>query len=207
MITENELGDIEINKTNCILLSKEGEYALSKNEVLLLELFYTNPNEIFSNDEISTACWPGRVVSQSSVPVAIKRVRDLLKKTNLRSKIITHKGEGYSFSLEDSVKIRFIESEYCDNNSLPHTKSDNIISVKFIVCIFALFSMCLCMFLSNLEWNEVSVKYSEHKKIKIITNVIDKDGEDFTKYNKGDSVFIDRTNHSVICNEMGCWIP
>lgn len=207
MITETEPSDIEINKTNGILLTKEGEYALSKNEVLLLELFYTNPNEIFSNDEISVACWPGRVVSQSSVPVAIKRVRDLLKKTNLKSKIITHKGEGYSFSLEDSAKIRFIESECCDNDSLPHTQSDNIISVKFIVCIFALFSMCLCMFLSNLEWDEVSVKYSEQKKIKIITNAVDDEREDFNKYNKGDSVFIDRTNHSIICNEMGCRIP
>lgn len=179
MVTEPE--SIEINRTKSILLTREGEYALSKNEVLLLELFYTNPNEVFSNDEISTACWPGRVVSPSSVPVAIKRVRDLLKKAHLKSKIITHKGEGYSFSFEDSAEIKFTESECNSNDTHPSIKNNNI---KIIISIFIFTSAYLLVFLSKLEWSEIITQYDSSNKIKIITNSIDEINSDLSKYNR-----------------------
>lgn len=193
--------EFEINKANGTLLSKEGAYSLSRNEVLLLELFYNHPNVIFSNDEISLACWPGRVISPSSVPVAIKRVRDLLKKMSLNSKIITHKGEGYSFSLEDTVTIKFTETEPYINDETLHQQKNNKQSIAFA---FAFAFAFLSVILSNLEWNEVSVKYNKEKDIKIITNIVDETEIDFDKYKQSNSVFIDRTHHTIICNKQGC---
>ncbi|EBQ8600492.1 hypothetical protein I6P91_004017 [Salmonella enterica] len=70
-------------------------YYLSKNEMALLAVLYSNPDIIFSAGELREKCWPGRVVSYNSVPVAIKHIRIDV--------VLTIKGEGYQFCRSDLV--------------------------------------------------------------------------------------------------------
>lgn len=198
---------ISVNKTTGEV-NVEGElHSLSKNEVLLLELLNSNPGVIYSAEDISIACWPGRVVSASSVPVAVKRVRDFLKKTQLKSRIITHKGAGYSFLLEDNIEIIFGEMDLDKSvnpvrNEVTTTSSYNslaIIVISLSVCFFSWF------FYSALEWDEISVRYGNNNK-QVISSA-NSDDIDMSSLKAGESIYIDQSNHSVICNEKDCLAP
>ncbi|HAK3505546.1 TPA: hypothetical protein H1R48_004403 [Salmonella enterica] len=82
---------------------------LSKNECSLIKYLYERQGILISRDELTQQCWPGRIVSATSLPVAIKHIRDVLKKTKKEEIIKTHKGEGYSF-LPGIIKIKIIDS-------------------------------------------------------------------------------------------------
>ena len=70
-------------------------YALSLNELLIIDVLANNDN-VFTHSEILEKCWPGKIVSQGSLPVAIKHIRDIFKKHTHEDVVITHKGKGYS---------------------------------------------------------------------------------------------------------------
>lgn len=90
--------EIKINKKNNKVCMGDRLYFLSKNEIALLELLYNHPAVFFSVRELSDKCWPGRVVSYNSVPVAIKHIRDTFKTNSGCTDIImTKKGGGYRF--------------------------------------------------------------------------------------------------------------
>lgn len=118
-----------VNKdTNIVYIDGE-YYVLSKNEIMLLEFLYSNPGVIFSANEISKKCWPGRIVSCASVPVAIKHIRDVFNINNNRESIIlTKKGEGYKFC-ESEFIINFVDNEISMNiqKNSESTISENII--------------------------------------------------------------------------------
>ncbi|EBQ8602460.1 hypothetical protein I6P91_004615 [Salmonella enterica] len=97
--------EIKINKKNNKVCMGDNLYYLSKNEIALLEVLYSNPDVIFSSEELREKCWPGRVVSYNSVPVAIKHIRDVFKKNNngIIDVVLTIKGEGYQFCGSDLV--------------------------------------------------------------------------------------------------------
>ncbi|ENY9823207.1 transcriptional regulator, partial [Escherichia coli] len=58
-----------------------GEYdLLSKHEYLLIKYLYNKKGEIVSRSELIQHCWPEKIVSPTSLPVAIKHLRDLLRK-------------------------------------------------------------------------------------------------------------------------------
>ncbi|EIA0326220.1 winged helix-turn-helix domain-containing protein, partial [Escherichia coli] len=91
-------------KKNLIFFNKTS-FQLSKNEVLLIEYLYKNKGTIISHDELVCHCWPGRMVSASSLPVAIKHIRDIFKKLSSKEVIKTYKGEGYAFLLDIEITI------------------------------------------------------------------------------------------------------
>ncbi len=95
---------VVLNKLESVLIIGDSRYALSKNEVLLLECLYLRAGDVISHDELLTTCWPDRVVSPTSLPVAIKHIRDVFRKITRSEVIKTYKNEGYSYQ-KDSVLI------------------------------------------------------------------------------------------------------
>lgn len=72
------------------------EIALTKKEFDLLYLFLSNPNKIFSRDEILDSIWEKNIyVVDRTIDVNINRLRK--KIGNYESNIITKQGYGYGF--------------------------------------------------------------------------------------------------------------
>ncbi|WP_145531897.1 winged helix-turn-helix domain-containing protein [Yersinia kristensenii] len=110
---------------NVLMINKEA-HALSKNEVLLLELLYLRAGAVIPRDELISTCWPDRVVSAVSLPVAIKHIRDVLRKSTLNEVIKTHKSIGYSFQ-KDSLELVICSPVYeqpANNLALNHVAAD-----------------------------------------------------------------------------------
>lgn len=85
-----------LDRFNNQLIINDELHALSKNEVLLLEYLYNHAGEVIPRDNLLSICWPERVVSPGSLPVAIKHIRDVLRKASSGEIIRTHKNVGYS---------------------------------------------------------------------------------------------------------------
>ncbi|CNK07655.1 putative regulatory protein [Yersinia frederiksenii] len=95
---------IILDKLKNVLVINNETHALSKNEVLLLEHLYLHGGEVIPRDDLLSTCWPDRVVSPVSLPVAIKHIRDVLRKATQNEVIKTHKSVGYSFQ-QDSLEL------------------------------------------------------------------------------------------------------
>ncbi|HBA7472105.1 TPA: hypothetical protein J1X91_004920, partial [Escherichia coli] len=104
----NSGNEIRVDTLKNLIIIKGEPNLLSKNECLLIRYFYERQGITISRDELIQQCWPGRVVSPTSLPVAIKHIRDILKKAGYNEVIKTHKGEGYSL-LPGILEIDFIE--------------------------------------------------------------------------------------------------
>lgn len=102
---------IILDKLKNVLVINNEAHALSKNEVLLLEHLYLRGGEVIPRDELISSCWPDRVVSAVSLPVAIKHIRDVLRKATQNEVIKTHKSVGYSFQ-QDSLELAINSAVY-----------------------------------------------------------------------------------------------
>ncbi|EDJ7341981.1 helix-turn-helix domain-containing protein [Salmonella enterica] len=175
------------------------------------KLFYILPNStpgvVYSADDISIACWPGRVVSASSVPVAVKRVRDFLKKAQLKSRIITHKGVGYSFLMDDNIEIIFRDIELVKNDNLVQKDTISTSKYNYLIRVFIAFFVCffVWLFFFTLEWDDISVQNGADNK-QIISST-DNDKVDVNSLKSGECLFIDQSNYSVVCTDEGCFVP
>ncbi|EAQ2736416.1 hypothetical protein E4H57_23030 [Salmonella enterica] len=198
---------ISANKANGEINVGGELYSLSKNEVLLLELLNSTPGVVYSADDISIACWPGRVVSASSVPVAVKRVRDFLKKAQLKSRIITHKGVGYSFLMDDNIEIIFRDIELVKNDNLVQKDTISTSKYNYLIRVFIALFVCffVWLFFFTLEWDDISVQNGADNK-QIISST-DNDKVDVNSLKSGECLFIDQSNYSVVCTDEGCFVP
>ncbi|MBW5823595.1 winged helix-turn-helix domain-containing protein [Yersinia kristensenii] len=102
---------IVLDKLKNVLVINNEAHALSKNEVLLLEHLYLRGGEVIPRDDLISTCWPDRVVSPVSLPVAIKHIRDVLRKATPNEVIKTHKSVGYSFQ-QDSLELAINSAVY-----------------------------------------------------------------------------------------------
>ncbi|HEN3481057.1 TPA: winged helix-turn-helix domain-containing protein [Yersinia enterocolitica] len=102
---------VVLDKLKNVLMINNEAHALSKNEVLLLEHLYLHSGEVIPRDDLITTCWPDRVVSPVSLPVAIKHIRDVLRKATQNEVIKTHKSVGYSFQ-QDSLELAINSAVY-----------------------------------------------------------------------------------------------
>ncbi|WP_232784088.1 winged helix-turn-helix domain-containing protein [Moritella sp. Urea-trap-13] len=89
-------GKIISSKTKVILDSKTGLMLaiISRPQRNIINVLYNNAGIIFSKQDIKDIGWPGRIVSNSSVVVAISEIRSIIG----NNKIITISGEGYLFN-------------------------------------------------------------------------------------------------------------
>lgn len=89
-------GKIISSKTKVVLDAETGLMLtiISRPQRNIINVLYNNAGIIFSKKDIKDIGWPGRIVSNSSVVVAISEIRSVIG----NNKIITISGEGYLFN-------------------------------------------------------------------------------------------------------------
>jgi Response regulators consisting of a CheY-like receiver domain and a winged-helix DNA-binding domain len=91
------LNDIVIDLARYTVMTKEGEMRLPRKEFQLLVLLASNPNKVFTRDEIYSKVWEdGVIVGERTIDVHIRNLRDHLQ----IDKIKTYKGVGYKYEEE-----------------------------------------------------------------------------------------------------------
>ncbi|MEZ8408697.1 transcriptional regulator [Vibrio splendidus] len=84
---------------NTLIDSESGKrVTLSPSEGLILEHLVKNSPKAVGRDFLLEHCWPGRVVTGSSLNVAVKNIRTALNSFECDCKILTVQKEGYSFN-------------------------------------------------------------------------------------------------------------
>ncbi|PQJ60214.1 transcriptional regulator [Vibrio chagasii] len=93
---------IELDDRTLINPSLDKVVTLSRSECLLLKHLMDNCSQTLGREFLLTHCWPGRIVTSSSLNVAIKNVRSALKEVGSDCKVITVQKEGYCFVAPES---------------------------------------------------------------------------------------------------------
>ena len=93
---------IELDDRILINPSLNKAVTLSPSECLLLKHLMDNCSQTLGREFLLTHCWPGRIVTNSSLNVAIKNVRSALKEVGSDCKVITVQKEGYCFVAPES---------------------------------------------------------------------------------------------------------
>ncbi|EFE3805409.1 TPA: transcriptional regulator [Escherichia coli] len=190
---------------NTIIINGESSL-LSKNECLLLKYFYERQGIIIPRDELIQQCWPGRVVSPTSLPVAIKHIRDILKKTGHKEVIVTHKGEGYSL-LPNTLDINFTEAtaenkprdlKETSNNKhylLQPRQVLSAITIGLSIFLSAFLGLTLCS--NNIKHFRIRNGALIISNSEMVSQVTD------APYQEG-SFFMDKMGAVLICNKFKC---
>lgn len=88
---------IDLDNRQLLNLSVNKHITLSPSECLLLKHLMDNCAQTIGREFLLTHCWPGRVVTNSSLNVAVKNVRTALRTVDSDCKVITVQKEGYCF--------------------------------------------------------------------------------------------------------------
>ncbi|MCG9545640.1 winged helix-turn-helix domain-containing protein [Vibrio sp. Isolate33] len=88
---------IDLDNRQLLNLSVNKHITLSPSECLLLKHLMDNCAQTIGREFLLTHCWPGRVVTNSSLNVAVKNVRTALRTVGSDCKVITVQKEGYCF--------------------------------------------------------------------------------------------------------------
>ena len=96
---------IELDDRTLINPSLNKVVTLSPSECLLLKHLMDNCSQTLGREFLLTHCWPGRIVTNSSLNVAIKNVRTALKEVGSDCKVITVQKEGYCFVAPENSTV------------------------------------------------------------------------------------------------------
>lgn len=89
--------DMTLEFENCILKSAKlnREIPLSLSECFILKYLLESSPQTLKREYLLEHCWPGKVVTGSSLNVAIKNIRTALKELDADFKVVTVQKEGY----------------------------------------------------------------------------------------------------------------
>lgn len=204
----NSGNEIRVDTLKNLIIIKGEPNLLSKNECLLIRYFYERQGITISRDELIQQCWPGRVVSPTSLPVAIKHIRDILKKAGYNEVIKTHKGEGYSL-LPGILEIDFIEGgaenkpeDFCKTRKNTRNLLYSRQALSFITIGLSMFSgvflgLTICT-------NNIKHWRTDNGALIISSSKMTSQVTEYTSYQEG-SVFIDDMGSALICNKFKCY--
>lgn len=189
-------------KKNLIFFNKTS-FQLSKNEVLLIEYLYKNKGTIISHDELVCHCWPGRMVSASSLPVAIKHIRDIFKKLSSKEVIKTYKGEGYAFLLDIEITITEsldeLSASVDKQTEAPHANNIYIPVYRYCLCGIYVLLMVFSVFL--FLYNASDIRTRKINDTDIFSNF------DFNTPppEKGmTAIFLEQGGEGIFCDKYSC---
>ncbi|HDX5185706.1 TPA: winged helix-turn-helix domain-containing protein [Escherichia coli] len=204
----NSGNEIRVDTLKNLIIIKGEPNLLSKNECLLIRYFYERQGITISRDELIQQSWPGRVVSPTSLPVAIKHIRDILKKAGYNEVIKTHKGEGYSL-LPGILEIDFIEGgaenkpeDFCKTRKNTRNLLYSRQALSFITIGLSMFSgvflgLTICT-------NNIKHWRTDNGALIISSSKMTSQVAEYTSYQEG-SVFIDDMGSALICNKFKCY--
>jgi DNA-binding response OmpR family regulator len=94
-------GNLELDRTRCLVHLSGQELSLTATEFRLLEFLMTRPGVVFSREQLLDAVWGhDRAVTDRTVDVYILRLRQKIETTDGVSFIRSVRGFGYSFNSE-----------------------------------------------------------------------------------------------------------
>lgn len=95
------IGGFEIAPTEQTItrLSDQKTIRLSKSECLIVRTLAEQPNITISREHLLTHCWSGKVVTHSSLTVAIKHIRTAFSDIGEPNIIVTEPKKGYSLRI------------------------------------------------------------------------------------------------------------
>ncbi|WP_052260702.1 transcriptional regulator [Photobacterium gaetbulicola] len=97
MTTPVLLGDFKIDPVTQVLIrtTDNRSVRLSRSESLIVCMLAEQPNVAVSRDTLLEACWTGKVVTNSSLTVAIKHIRSAFSELGANDVIVTEPKKGY----------------------------------------------------------------------------------------------------------------
>ncbi|WEM43883.1 winged helix-turn-helix domain-containing protein [Photobacterium sp. DA100] len=97
MTTPVLLGDFKIDPVTQVLIrtTDNRSVKLSRSESLIICMLAEQPNVAVSRDTLLEACWTGKVVTNSSLTVAIKHIRSAFSELGAEDVIVTEPKKGY----------------------------------------------------------------------------------------------------------------
>lgn len=91
---------LELDEDARCLRTAQGSVSLTPKEYELLELLLSQPNHLFSKEELTEAVWHHRYVSPSrTLDVHVRRVRDKLRQLDAPAELAGVRGVGYRLAL------------------------------------------------------------------------------------------------------------
>ncbi|EFN9614277.1 hypothetical protein D3G46_23870 [Escherichia coli] len=193
---------------NIIFIDDESN-PLSKNECFIIKHLYERQGTTISRDELTQHCWPGKVVSATSLPVAIKHIRDVLKKIKNEEIIKTHKGEGYSF-LPGVIEMKIIDShpeeKLANTKNTVKTRHQKLQIQKVLTAITIGISMFFWGAISFVTYAKYSnnIKHRYTKSGSLIISTSETTSELTDDLHEGESIFIDDMESTLICDKLTC---
>lgn len=210
-----------LDKSNNKVTINDELHALSKNEVLLLEHLYNHAGEVIPRDSLLSICWPERVVSPGSLPVAIKRVRDVLRKALSNEIIITHKNAGYSLQpncIELIISSRLYENQTdkTETNqethierrqSLQSTKVHEVPAIPKYASSFMSIAIIVVMVFFVIDDDVGIISFTDEKNHNtVITNIPPEPDNSTVVFptEKNALIFKDNFGSTIVCKQEGC---
>ncbi|MGF1736739.1 winged helix-turn-helix domain-containing protein [Photobacterium satsumensis] len=107
MTTPVLLGDFKIDPVTQVLIrtTDNESVKLSRSESLIICMLAEKPNVAVSRDALLEACWTGKVVTNSSLTVAIKHIRSAFCELGAEDVIVTEPKKGYLIRLNAAENI------------------------------------------------------------------------------------------------------
>ncbi|TDR71492.1 winged helix-turn-helix domain-containing protein [Photobacterium lutimaris] len=107
MTTPVLLGDFKIDPVTQVLIrtTDNESVKLSRSESLIVCMLAEKPNVAVSRDALLEGCWTGKVVTNSSLTVAIKHIRSAFLELGAEDVIVTEPKKGYLIRLHATENI------------------------------------------------------------------------------------------------------
>ena len=121
-------------KSDQLTLLKQGQLVkLRVNEAKLLALLLSDPNSVFSKDDIFSEVWSGKVVTEQAIFQNISRLRNIFDNHS----IINHPKKGYQWNIALTSPLDDIKAEV-HGSSLSQDASTGKAAIRYTVILLSL---------------------------------------------------------------------
>ncbi|MCG9788432.1 winged helix-turn-helix domain-containing protein [Vibrio mediterranei] len=115
---------IDLDNRKLTKISSDKVVTLSWSECLILKHLMNNGLQTLGREYLLTHCWPGRVVTNSSLNVAIKNIRNALLEVDSSCKVITVQKEGYCLVIPEQSDVQVVGFDASIDENRSTLKSD-----------------------------------------------------------------------------------
>lgn len=141
--TSTTVGGYEINpvEQTVMRLSDQRVIRLSKSECLIVRVLAEEPNVTVSREQLLEVCWAGKVVTHSSLTVAIKHIRTAFAEIGETNIIVTEPKKGYLiriYSDDQASAAKTVQPQPAQNKLTYYARQYGIQVLFFISTLFAM---------------------------------------------------------------------
>lgn len=151
---EYRFADFKISRSQQVLMQGNEKIVIGTKAYYLLLTFLENHGHILKKDDIINAVWPGQIVTDTALTKQIVRLRRLIGDQDGENPMIeTHRGVGYRFAIP-------VESREVAHSAtlIKPERTKSLLKVKWVIAIFALFSLIYLISQTNLADSSKEIK-------------------------------------------------